>query len=59
MISSQELKKLSREWKLKVDAVEKHYVLGWVLYGIATSSIGKSLAFKGGTSLSKVYFPNF
>lgn len=58
MISSQELKKLSREWKLKVDAVEKHYVLGWILYGISTSSIGKSLAFKGGTSLSKVYFPS-
>jgi len=58
MISSQELKKLSREWKLKVDAVEKHYVLGWILYGITTSSIGKGLAFKGGTSLSKIYFPS-
>lgn len=49
---------MARELHLKVDAVEKHYVLGWILYGISTSSIGKSLTFKGGTSLSKVYFPS-
>ena len=37
--------------------LEKDYVLGWILYGISESSIGQRLAFKGGTALSKVYYP--
>jgi len=37
--------------------LEKDYVLGWVLYGISESSIGRRLAFKGGTALSKIYYP--
>ncbi|MEW6603112.1 MAG: nucleotidyl transferase AbiEii/AbiGii toxin family protein [Thermoproteota archaeon] len=40
-----------------MDLVEKDYVLGWILYGICSSSISDKLTFKGGTSLSKVYFP--
>ncbi|MGH9992193.1 MAG: nucleotidyl transferase AbiEii/AbiGii toxin family protein [Nitrososphaera sp.] len=36
--------------------VEKDYVLGWILFGIASTAISASLAFKGGTALSKVYF---
>ncbi|MGI0088378.1 MAG: nucleotidyl transferase AbiEii/AbiGii toxin family protein [Nitrosotalea sp.] len=58
MIASQVLKKLARQWNLNVDAVEKHYILGWILYGISKSSIGKCLVFKGGTALSKIYFPS-
>lgn len=58
VIRDQVLRKLSRAWKLRLDGVEKHYVLGWILYGISQSSIAKSLAFKGGTSLSKIYFPS-
>lgn len=58
MIEPQILRKTARYWNLKVDAVEKHYVLGWILYGISKSSIGNSLAFKGGTALSKIYFPS-
>lgn len=57
MISSQELKKASRERRIALDLVEKDYVLGWILYGMCSSSISEKLAFKGGTSLSKVYFP--
>jgi len=58
MISPQELRKIAREKKLALDLVEKDYVLGWILFGISSSSISKSLAFKGGTALSKVYFPS-
>ena len=58
MIEPQILRKTARDWNLKVDAVEKHYVLGWILYGISKSSIGNNLAFKGGTALSKIYFPS-
>ena len=34
--------------------VEKDYVLGWLLYGLANDP---DLVFKGGTALSKIYFP--
>ena len=58
MIKPQILRKLASGWNLRVDVVEKHYILGWILFGISKSSIGKNLVFKGGTSLSKVYFPS-
>jgi len=40
-----------------VDVIEKDYVLGWLLVGIGRSRAGPGLALKGGTALSKVYFP--
>ncbi|MDG6995940.1 MAG: hypothetical protein JRN52_08455 [Nitrososphaerota archaeon] len=57
MISAQELRRNARERGLALDLVEKDYALGWLLYGIASSSISSRLAFKGGTALSKIYFP--
>jgi predicted nucleotidyltransferase component of viral defense system len=57
MKSSQELRKIARERRLALDLVEKDYVLGWILFGIASGSISKHVALKGGTALSKVYFP--
>jgi predicted nucleotidyltransferase component of viral defense system len=57
MITPQELRKIAREKKLPLDIVEKDYVLGWLLYGICSSRLSECLAFKGGTALSKVYFP--
>jgi len=58
MLSPQELRKIAREKKLALDLVEKDYVLGWILYGIYSSRLSNCLAFKGGTALSKVYFPS-
>ena len=57
MISPQALRRISRERRIAVDLIEKDYALGWILFGIASSSISDRLAFKGGTALSKVYFP--
>jgi len=57
MISLPELKRVSRERKLALDLVEKDYAIGWVLFGISESSLSDELVFKGGTALSKVYFP--
>ncbi len=57
MIKEQIIRKIIRDSGIATDAVEKDYVLGWLLHGIAKSPIGKSLIFKGGTSLSKMYFP--
>ncbi len=58
MIQDSVVKKLARDWKLKAEDVEKYYVLGWILFAIQKSKIGKRFAFKGGTALSKVYFPS-
>ena len=58
MIAAQELRRAARERGLALDLVEKDYVLGWLLYGVASCSVSDRLAFKGGTALSKVYFPD-
>jgi predicted nucleotidyltransferase component of viral defense system len=58
MIAPQELRRTARERRLALDLVEKDYVLGWILCSVSSSSLSKHLAFKGGTALSKVYFPS-
>jgi len=58
MISLPELRRISRERKIALDLVEKDYAIGWVLFGISSSSLSDKLVFKGGTALSKVYFPS-
>jgi len=57
MIPPQELKKAARDQNYSLDIMEKHYVLGWMLYGILSSSIKEKLIFKGGTALSKIHYP--
>jgi predicted nucleotidyltransferase component of viral defense system len=57
MITDRKLRAVARKRNLPVDVVEKDYVLGWILFGIASCPASDSLAFKGGTALSKVYFP--
>jgi len=57
MITASEIRRTAGEDGLDTSVLEKDYVLGWVLYGISESSIGRRLAFKGGTALSKIYYP--
>ncbi len=57
MITSQVMKKIATDANLPLDMIEKDYVLGWMLYGISQSSIANKIIFKGGTALSKIYFP--
>jgi len=54
LIDRRELLARARERRLPLAMVEKDYVLGWVLYGLGRI---ENLVFKGGTALSKVYFP--
>ena len=54
MIDRRELLEKAREKKLNLMIVEKDYVLGWLLFGFAKN---RKLVFKGGTALSKIYFP--
>jgi predicted nucleotidyltransferase component of viral defense system len=57
MISDAQLRRLARELDVRLGYAEKNYVNSWILWGIYTSSYGDNLLFKGGTALSKLYFP--
>jgi len=54
LIDRRELLEKARERNLTLGMMEKDYVLGWLLFGLAEIN---GLTFKGGTALSKVYFP--
>lgn len=54
MIDRRELLEQARLRNLNLQIIEKDYVLGWLLFGFSRFD---SLYFKGGTALSKVYFP--
>lgn len=56
MLSKNDIMKMAGEKKINPMILAKDYALGWLLYGISQSSIGKKLIFKGGTSLSKIHF---
>ncbi len=57
MITEAELRRKSSQKKIRLDLIEKDYILGWIIYGISKTSIRDKIVFKGGTALSKVYFP--
>jgi len=54
LIDRRELLEKARQQNLGLRMVEKDYVLGWLLFGLSRD---RDLVFKGGTALSKVYFP--
>ena len=53
LIDRRELLEKARERNLNLQLIEKDYVLGLLLFGFSKTS----LAFKGGTALSKMFFP--
>jgi len=54
LIDRSELLDQARKRNLTLQMIEKDYVLGWLLHGLQAI---KGLIFKGGTALSKIYFP--
>lgn len=60
MITKRELQQLQAEWTLDLGVIEKDYVLGWLLAGIAQHpDLARAWAFKGGTCLRKCYYETF
>ena len=59
MITNREIANLAGEWRLTHQVVEKDYVLGWLLAGIAAHPQTQSWAFKGGTCLRKCWFETY
>jgi len=54
LIDRRELLEKAKERGLNLLVIEKDYALGWLLYGFSKTP---NLVFKGGTALSKIYFP--
>lgn len=60
MITKQEIMDLVGDLKLPANTIEKDYVLGWLLAGIASQSeLFDKWIFKGGTCLKKCYFETY
>jgi predicted nucleotidyltransferase component of viral defense system len=60
LINRLEILDFAREFGLSANVVEKDYVIGWLLAGIASHpDISRSWIFKGGTCLKKCYFETF
>ena len=60
MIPRRELDELRGEWSLEIGVIEKDYVLGWLLAGIAAhNDLQSTWIFKGGTCLRKCYYETF
>jgi predicted nucleotidyltransferase component of viral defense system len=60
MIDRAEILAVATDLSLSHDVVEKDYVLGWLLAGIAAhETLGPSWIFKGGTCLKKCYFETY
>ena len=52
------MRTLARQTGVTAGLAKKNYVNSWILYAIYTSPLADHLVFKGGTVLSKLYFPD-
>ena len=60
MIDKQEVLEFAREFSLDPHVIEKDYILGWILAGIAShDGLRSTWIFKGGTCLKKCYFETY
>ncbi len=56
MIGPADLNTRSREWGVRLEIVEKDYVIGWLLWSIGADPIlSNAWVFKGGTCWKKCY----
>ena len=60
MIKPGEIQKKAREVGVRDQQIEKDYILSWILQGVARhEQLSKTIVFKGGTVLKKVYFEEY
>lgn len=60
MIRPSEIQKKANAEKVRDTQIEKDYILGWILCGVANNELlSKCLGFKGGTVLKKFYFEDY
>jgi len=60
MIKPGEIQQKARAVGVRDQQIEKDYILSWIIFGIAKhEQLSKSIVFKGGTLLKKVYFEDY
>ena len=59
MIPKADILALAKEDRLQNTTVQKDYVLGWLLYGIAQHPLLSRWVFEGGTYLKKCFFETY
>lgn len=60
MIKPQEITKLANREGVRLQQIEKDYIISWVLWGVYNhSTLKDALIFKGGTCLNKVHIENY
>ena len=60
MIIKQDILDRAGEWRLRPNVVEKDYVLGWLLAGVASlPDMRAHWVFKGGTCIKKCFFETY
>ena len=60
MIKPGEIQKKARAIGVRDQQIEKDYILSWILQGVAMhKALSKTIVFKGGTVLKKVYFEDY
>jgi predicted nucleotidyltransferase component of viral defense system len=60
MIKPGEIQTKARKVGVRDQQIEKDYILSWILQGIAQhDQLSKTIVFKGGTVLKKVYFEDY
>lgn len=60
MIKPGEIQKKANQVGVRDQQIEKDYILSWILWGVANhEQLSKTVVFKGGTVLKKVYFEDY
>lgn len=60
MIKPGEIQQKAREGGVRDQQIEKDYTLSWILKGVAQhAQLSKTIVFKGGTVLKKIYFEDY
>jgi len=60
MIKPGEIQRKATQVGVRDQQIEKDYILSWILWGVANhEQLAKTLVFKGGTVLKKVYFEDY
>ena len=60
MIKPGEIQQKAREVGVRDQQIEKDYMLSWILHGVAQhEQLSKTIVFKGGTVLKKIYFEDY
>lgn len=60
MIKPREIQQKARTVGVRDQQIEKDYILSWILFGVSKhEQLSKTIVFKGGTVLKKIYFEDY